>query len=154
VAAFRRKIIDAALPVEPAGVMVQKAGTGSVYINVLGGDVPEFRDVLFMTLSAHPDTMRDRPELLRKVGQVFAEANRILLDPARGKALMARMYPEMDAETNGNAYAALRQVWPESGRITDAQARASFDYLQPVGPQQVNLSTTYTNDFVPRQDTK
>jgi NitT/TauT family transport system substrate-binding protein len=154
VAAFRRGIIDAALPVEPAGVMVQKAGTGSIYINVLAGDVPEFRDVLFMTLSAHPDTMRDRPGLLRKVAQVFSEANRILLDPGRGKALMARMYPDMDAETNDKAYAALSQVWPDNGRITDAQVQASFDYLQPEGPQKVNLSTTYTNDFLPAQDAK
>jgi NitT/TauT family transport system substrate-binding protein len=154
VAAFRRKIIDAALPVEPAGVLVQRAGTGSIYIDVLSGDVPEFRDVIFMTLSAHPDTMRERPDLLRKVAQVFTEANRILLDPNRGKALMAKMYPDMDAETNDKAYAALRQVWPESGHMTDAEAQASFDYLQPEGPQKINLSTTYTNDFLPKQDTK
>jgi NitT/TauT family transport system substrate-binding protein len=154
VAAFQRKIIDAALPVEPAGVMVQKAGTGSIYLNVLSGDVPEFRDVIFMTLSAHPDTMRDKPELLRKVAQVFTEANRILRDPNRGKALMAKTYPDMDAEANDKAYAALSQIWPESGRMTDAEAQASFDYLQPEGPQKVNLSTTYTNDFLPKQDAK
>jgi NitT/TauT family transport system substrate-binding protein len=98
--------------------------------------------------------MRDRPGLLRKVAQVFSEANRILLDPGRGKALMARMYPDMDAETNDKAYAALSQVWPDNGRITDAQVQASFDYLQPEGPQKVNLSTTYTNDFLPAQDAK
>jgi NitT/TauT family transport system substrate-binding protein len=154
VAAFQRKIIDAALPVEPAGVMIQKAGTGSIYIDVLSGDVPEFRDVIFMTLSAHPDTMRDRPELLRKVAQVFTEANRILRDPKRGKELMAETYPEMDKEANDKAYAALSQVWPESGRMTDTEAQASFDYLQPEGPQKVNLSTTYTNDFLPKQDPK
>jgi len=105
-----------------------------------------------MTLSAHPDTMRDKPELLRKVAQVFTEANRILRDPNRGKALMAKTYPEMDAEVNDKAYAALSQIWPESGRMTDAEAQASFDYLQPEGPQKVNLSTTYTNDFLPKQD--
>jgi NitT/TauT family transport system substrate-binding protein len=154
VAAFQRKIIDAALPVEPAGVMVQKAGMGSIYIDVLSGDVPEFRDVIFMTLSAHPDTMRDKPELLRKVAQVFTEANRILRDPNRGKALMAKTYPDMDAEANDKAYAALSQAWPESGRMTDAEAQASFDYLQPEGPQKVNLSTTYTNEFLPKQDAK
>jgi NitT/TauT family transport system substrate-binding protein len=154
VAAFQRKIVDAAFPVEPAGVLVQEAGTGRIYVDVLSGDVPEFRDVIFMTLSAHPDTMRDTPALLRKVAQVFTEANRILLDPNRGKALMAKTYPNMDAAANDKAYAALKQVWPASGRMTDAQAQASFDYLQPEGPQKVNLSTTYTNDFLPKQDAK
>ena len=150
VAGFQRKVIDAAVPVEPAGVMVQQAGLGSIYVNVMNGDVPEFRDLLFMTLAAHPDTMRDKPELLRKVAAVFTEANRILRDPARGKALMAKEYPDMNAAANDEVYAAVRQIWPENGRMTEAMAKASFDYLQPTGPQKVDIPTTFTNEFLPK----
>lgn len=150
VAGFQRKVIDAAVPVEPAGVMVQQAGLGNIYVNVMNGDVPEFRDLLFMTLAAHPDTMRDKPDLMRKVALVFTEANRILRDPARGKALMAKEYPEMNAEANDQVYASVRQIWPESGRMSEAQAKASFDYLQPTGPQKVDLATTFTNEFLPK----
>jgi NitT/TauT family transport system substrate-binding protein len=150
VAAFQRKVIDAAVPVEPAGVMVQQAGQGTIYVNVMNGDVPEFRDLIFMTLAVHPDTMRDKPELLRKVAQVFSEANRILRDPARGKALMGKEYPEMNAEANDQVYAAVRQIWPESGRMSDAQARAAIDYLQPTGPSKVDVPMTFTNEFLPK----
>lgn len=150
VAAFQRKVIDAAVPVEPAGVMVQQAGLGSIYLDVMSGDVPEFRDLLFMTLASHPDTMRDKPEMLRKVAQVFTEANRILRDPQRGKALMAKEYPEMSSEANDQVYAAVRRIWPESGRMSEAQAKASFDYLQPSGPQPINFPTTFTNEFLPK----
>lgn len=150
VAAFQRKVIDAAVPVEPAGIMVQQAGLGSIYLNVMNGDVPEFRDLIFMTLATHPDTMRDKPELLRKVALVFTEANRILRDPQSGKALMGKEYPEMSAEANDKVYAAVRQIWPESARMTEAQARAAFDYLQPTGPYKVDLPTTFTNEFLPK----
>jgi hypothetical protein len=97
-----------------------------LYIDVLSDDVPELRDVLFMALSTHPYSMRDRPELLRKVAQVFTEASRILLVP------IAERLPCQ----------------------TDVEAWASFDYSQPQGPQKVTLSATYTNDFLPAQDVK
>lgn len=150
VAAFQRKVIDAAVPVEPAGVMVQQSGLGSIYVNVMSGDVAEFRDLIFMTLTTHPDTIRDKPELLRKVAQVFTEANRILRDPLRGKALMGKQYPEMSADANDKVYSSMRQIWPESGRMTFTQSRASFDYLQPVGPHKVDLPLTFTNEFLPK----
>ena len=150
VAAFQRKVIDAAMPVEPAGVMVQQAGLGQVYLNVMSGDVPEFRDLIFMTLTVHPDTMQAKPALLRKLAEVFTEATRILKDPARGKALMAKEYPELSPEANDKLYATMNQVWPPTGRMTDAQAQATFAYLRPEGPAKVELQQTFTNEFLPR----
>ena len=96
VAAFQRNLVDAALPFEPAGVLVQQAGKGQIFLNMMSGEIPEFRDILFMTLSTHPDNLKDKPELLRKVAQVFAEATAILRkEPARAKALLAKEYPSM-----------------------------------------------------------
>src|SRR5471030_1309132 len=78
VAAFQRDLIDAALPFEPAGVLVQQAGKGKIYLNMMNGEVPEVRDILFMVLATHPDNMKDKPDLLRKVALVFSEAAAIL----------------------------------------------------------------------------
>lgn len=150
VAAFQRKVIDAAMPVEPAGVMVQQAGLGQVYIDVMSGDVAEFRDLIFMTLTVHPDTIKSKPGLLRKVAQAFTEATRILKDPARGKGLMAKEYPELSAEANEKLYQTMNQVWPPHGRMTEAQAQATFAYLRPEGPAKVDLPQTFTNEFLPK----
>jgi ABC-type nitrate/sulfonate/bicarbonate transport system substrate-binding protein len=46
----------------------------------MDGEIPEFRDILFMMSATHPDIMKKRPDMLRKVAQVFAEAQRILKD--------------------------------------------------------------------------
>jgi NitT/TauT family transport system substrate-binding protein len=151
VAAFQRELIDAALPFEPAGVLVQQTGKGKVYLNMMNGEIPEFRDILFMTLATHPDNIRDKPELLRKVAQVFTEATRILkTDPERSKALLAKEYPTMTPETNKQAYATVSQIWPMTGQMTEAQARATFSYLQPEGPVPVDFPSTFTNEFLPK----
>lgn len=151
VAAFQRNLIDAALPVEPAGVMAQQAGSGQIFLNLMTGDVPEFRDLLFMALTAHPDTIKTKPELLRKVALVFSEAVRLLkTDPQRGKALMAKEYPAMTAEVNEKAFDTVSQIWPLDPRMSEQQARATFSYLQPEGPFKVDFAQTFTNEFLPR----
>jgi NitT/TauT family transport system substrate-binding protein len=151
VAAFQRGLIDAALPFEPAGVLVQQAGKGRIYLNMMNGEIPEFGDILFMVLATHPDNLKDKPELLRKVALVFSEAAQILkTDPARGRALMAKEYPTMTAETNDTAYATVSQIWTSNGHITEAQARATFAYLQPEGTVPVDFPSTYTNDLLPK----
>ena len=151
VAAFQKDLIDAALPFEPAGVLVQQAGTGKIYLNMMNGEISEFRDILFMTLATHPDIMKEKPELLRKVALVFTEAQKILKDnPAKGKALMAKEYPSMSAESNNRAYDTVSQIWTHDGHMTEAQARATFAYLQPKGPSEVDFPSTFTNDFLPK----
>jgi NitT/TauT family transport system substrate-binding protein len=151
VAAFQKDLIDAALPFEPAGVLVQQSGKGRIYLNMMNGEIPEFRDILFMTLATHPDTMKERPEMLRKVAQVFLEAQKILKDePKRGAAIMAKEYPSMTAETNEEAFKTVSQIWTRDGKMTEAQARATFNYLQPKGVAEVDFPSTFTNDFLPK----
>lgn len=151
VAAFQRDLIDAALPFEPAGVLVQQSGKGKIYLNMMNGEVPEVRDILFMVLATHPDNIKSKPEVLRKVAAVFSEAVKILKgDPKRGKALMALEYPSMTPETNEEAYNIVSQIWSSDGKMSEAQARATFNYLQPSGTQQVNFPTTFTNEFLPK----
>ena len=72
-------------------MLVQQSGKGRIYLNMMNGEIPEFRDILFMTLATHPDIIKERPEMLRKVAQVFTEAQKILKDdPKRGMAIMGR----------------------------------------------------------------
>jgi NitT/TauT family transport system substrate-binding protein len=151
VAAFQRDLIDAALPFEPAGVLVQQEGKGKIYLNMMNGEVPEVRDILFMVLATHPDNIKEKPEVLRKVAAAIGDAVKILKgDPKRGKALMALEYPTMAPATNDQAYDIVSQIWTKDGKITEAQARATFAYLQPSGPQPVNFPSTFTNDFLPK----
>jgi NitT/TauT family transport system substrate-binding protein len=152
VAAFQKDLVDAALPFEPAGVLVQQSGKGKIYLNMMNGEIPEFRDILFMTLATHPDVMKEKPEMLRKVAQVFAEAQKILKDdPKRGLAIMGKEYPSMTPETNAEAYKTVSQIWTRDGHMSEAQARGTFAYLQPKGPAEVDFPSTFTNEFLPKK---
>jgi NitT/TauT family transport system substrate-binding protein len=104
-----------------------------------------------MTLATHPDVMKERPDMLRKVALVFSEAQKILKDdPKRGLAIMGKEYPSMTPETNAEAYKTVSQIWTRDGHMTEAQARATFAYLQPKGPAEVDFPSTFTNEFVPK----
>ena len=60
--------------------------------------------------------MKEKPEMLRKVAQVFLRRIRSCkTDPKRGKAIMAKEYPSMTAETNE---AGLRDGQPDLDRVT------------------------------------
>ena len=139
-AAFQRELIDAALPFEPAGVMVQQAGKGRIYLNMMNGEIPEFRDILFIVLATHPDIIKEKPELMRKVALVFNEAMPYPQDrPQARQGAMAKEYPTMTPETNEQAYETVSQIWPPNGRITEEQARATFAYLQPTGTVPIDF---------------
>ncbi len=56
----------------------------------------------------------------------------------------------MTAETNEQAFETVSQIWPLTGQMTEAQARATFDYLQPKGRAEVDFPSTFTNEFLPK----
>ena len=151
VAAFQKDFVDAALPFEPAGVLVEQTGSGRILLNLMSGEVPEFRDLIFITLTAHPDTIAQKPELLRKVAAAIGEAQHLLkTDPKRGKALLAKEYPSMSPESNERVYDTVSQIWPLDPRMNEQQARATFAYLQPEGPHPIDFAKTFINEFLPK----
>ncbi len=148
-AAFQRGVVDAALPVEPAGVMVQQAGAGRIYIDLMKGEVPEFRDLIFMTLSVHPDVLAEKREMLRKVVAVFEEATSLMRrDPKRAKAIMAKEFPTLSPATNEETFEVMSTIWSADGRMSMAQAKAVQTYLQPSGSVPLVLEQTFTGELL------
>jgi NitT/TauT family transport system substrate-binding protein len=151
VGAFRSNVIDAGMPFEPAGVELEQAGLGGTLINIMSGEVPAFRDLIFMTVCTYPEMLQKNPELTRKVTAVFAEAQQILLDPKRGKEIMQAEYPKLSPESNSKAYDTVSQIWSkDKGKMTMAGAKKVFDYLQPAGGDKIEFDKTFTNDFLPK----
>lgn len=149
VGAFQAKMIDAAMPFEPAGVMLEQKKLGGILVNLMNGDVEQFRDLIFMGVATSPDLIKTKPELVKKVVAVFAEAQRILLDPARGKKIMAAEFPQMEPATNDRAYEILTQIWSKDGRMTLEGGKKVHAFLQPPGDKPIEFEKTFTNDFIP-----
>jgi NitT/TauT family transport system substrate-binding protein len=149
VGAFQAKMIDAAMPFEPAGAMLEQKNLGGILVNLMNGDVEQFRDLNFMGVATSPDLIKSNPALVKKVVAVFAEAQQILLDPARGKKIMAQEFPQMEPATNERSYEILSQIWSKDGRMTVAGGKKVYDFLQPQGDKKIEFEKTFTNDFIP-----
>jgi len=149
VGAFQAKMIDAAMPFEPAGVMLEQKKLGGIFVNLMKGDVEQFRDLTFMGVVTTPDMIEKRPEVVKKLVAVFAEAQNILLDPARGKKIMAAEFPQMEPATNERSYETLTQIWSRDGRMTLEGGKKVYDFLQPPGDKKIEFEKTFTNDFLP-----
>jgi NitT/TauT family transport system substrate-binding protein len=150
VAAFRTRLIEAAMPFEPAGVQVEIQKLGKTLVNLMNGEVPEFRDLIFMTVAAHPTTIAEKPELVRKVAATFAEAQNILLDSRRGVAIMGQEFSTMSPEANRRAYDVVKPIWSADGRMTLEGGKKVFEYLQPPGDKPIEFEKTFTNGFLPK----
>ncbi|WP_137391227.1 ABC transporter substrate-binding protein [Rhodoligotrophos defluvii] len=151
VGAFQTGTITAGMPFEPAGVVIKERGLGDTLVNLMSGEVEQFRDLIFMTLVTHPSLIAEKPELVRKVVAVFAEAQQILLDPNRGPKIMGEEFSTMDASANQQAYDVVKEIWSKDGRMTLAGAKKVHDYLQPKGEGEINFEETFTNEFLPKQ---
>jgi NitT/TauT family transport system substrate-binding protein len=148
VGAFHGDIIDAAMPFEPAGVMVEQENLGGTLVNIMDGEVEDFRDLIFMTLVTHPAMLEERPEFVEKVVAVFAEASEILLGE-RGEAIMGEEFETMTPESNALAYRTVSQIWSPDGRMSLEGAKKVHAYLQPEGEQEIDFESTFTNEFLP-----
>ncbi len=149
VGAFRGDVVDAAMPFEPAGVLLEQEGLGGTLINIMSGEVEAFRDLIFMTVATYPGMLEKNPELVKKVVAAFLEAQTVLLDPERGKAIMAAEFPKLTPEANDRAYETVRQIWTEDGRMTLEGAKKVYDYLQPEGTATIDYEATFTNAYLP-----
>ena len=56
----------------------------------------------------------------------------------------------MTPETNAESFKTVSQIWTRDGKMTEAQARATFNYLQPKGVAEVDFPSTFTNEFLPK----
>jgi hypothetical protein len=42
------------------------------------------------------------------------------------------------------------QIWTRDGHMTEAQAKATYAYLQPKGSATIDFKSTFTNEFLPK----
>ncbi|RDJ26955.1 ABC transporter substrate-binding protein [Bosea caraganae] len=152
IAALKRGLIDAAVVPEPAGLIAREQNVGGVYLDFIGGEVPTFNDMIYMSLTATPESVAKKRDLLGKVTAVFAEAQRIIKDePERALAAMKKEYPEMSDAMNRELFKLLNQAWSKDGVMSEAQAKATADYLKPSGDHPLELAKTFTNEFLPKK---
>lgn len=138
-AAFQTHQIDAAVFAEPVGTLVSNAHLGGTLIDVAGGDEPRFKDVIFLTLVAHPDVIAGKADILRRVSAAYDDAMKIIhTEPEKGIAAMAKEFPKLSHEDNASVFKAMVATFPENGRMNIEQAKRTIAYMKALGDLKVN----------------
>lgn len=153
-AAFQHDQIDAALPVEPAGVLIEQAGLGKTMINLMAGEVPEFDNLIYMCVAVNPDTIKANPDLVKRVTATIGEAMNVLKNnPALGEKLMGAQFAQLSPQANQKAYEVSRNAWTSNGKMTVDEAKRVSAYMIANGGLTLDpgfdYASTFTNDFLP-----
>ena len=105
VAAFQKDLIDAALPFEPAGVLVQQSGKGKIYLNMMNGEIPNSET--FFHDARDPSRRYEgkaRDAAQGRAGLLWRRHKILKMIQNAAMAIMAKEYPSMTAETNEEAF--------------------------------------------------
>lgn len=136
-----------------AGVLVDKSGVR--WINVAGGEVPEFRGVPYVTVYSQAAWVEKNPDLANRVHAGLADAiAAIKKEPARySKLLKEKYFPQLD-----------QVLWDESYKqgapslFDGARApRAGWDYflkLQAENTKKDYSKAAYDRVLIPAAQTK
>jgi ABC-type nitrate/sulfonate/bicarbonate transport system substrate-binding protein len=118
--------------------MVSKAHLGGTLINIAAGDEPRFKDVIFLTLVAHPDIIKEKADILRRVCAAYNDALHIIhSEPEKGMAAMAKEFPKLSPEDNASVYKTMAATFPENGKMNIAQAKRTMAYMKALGDLKV-----------------
>lgn len=152
VAAFKAHQIDAALFAEPVGLLVKRAGLGGTLVNVMAGEEPRFKDLLFLTLTSNPETIAKKPQILKRVTEAYDEALKIMHeDPENAIKVMGEEFPRLSPQDNREIYMAMLPTWTRNGKMTMDEAKRTMSYMEKLGDLDASAkfdpSTLFTNDL-------
>jgi len=121
-AAFEKKLTDGVVYVAPVPEMIEQKGLGKTIINPFKNEVPELVGVPYVVTVTSRDTMRKKPELMRRAMKALAEAMEFAhKNPAETAKIMQKYFPDLDAAVFPQIAETYRKATPRSPVLTKEQ---------------------------------
>lgn len=154
IAALEQRHIDvfaAGTPIPEAAVA---RGFGVMVVDNSAGEDPDFAEFMMDVVMVSPDTVKRRPDLVRKVVRALLKSNAWLLDHPSEDAV-AVMRPVLNRVDDSLILAGLQKTRlgiPRDGRITERAVTLTQQFLHRVGTLKVTIpyDQIVTNEFLPR----
>lgn len=133
--ALERRQIDAFATATPVPEAAAARGLGLMIVDNAAGEDPDFAEFMMDVLLMLPETVKQRPEVVRKVVRALLKSNAWLLDHSAEEALpaMKHVFNRMD---DGVILAGIQKVRlgiPRDGRITERAVTLTQDFLRRIG---------------------
>jgi sulfonate transport system substrate-binding protein len=129
-------------------------GFGVMVVDNAAGEDPDFAEFMMDVVMVAPDTVKRRPDLVRKVVRALLRSNAWLLDHPSEEAVTV-MKPVLNRVEPSLILAGLRKTRlsiPRDGRVTERAVTLTQDFLRRVGTLKSTIpyDRIVTNEFLPR----
>jgi NitT/TauT family transport system substrate-binding protein len=147
-AATEQGSIDGFVWSSPFPELATSKGVGKLVIDPMTGEVPEFKDVPYLTLATSRQTLAaKRPQLLAAV-RAYAEAMQFLrTQPEQARSLLRHRFASMDDAQYNQVFDKILRGVPGSPMITEDQVRKAQTTLNLIEKKPMNVS--YSAVFYP-----
>jgi NitT/TauT family transport system substrate-binding protein len=103
--AMARKSIDGFVLSPPAGNQAEADGTGVILVNLMTGEVPKYRDMMFQAVISTPETVAAKSAALTKFARAIAQVQQLMgSDKEKALALGTKAFPNIDARVFKSAF--------------------------------------------------
>lgn len=129
-AAMARGATDGFMYTSPVPEIAAQRGIGRIIVEPLNGDVPELRDLPYITFVTSRATLaKKRPQMLGMVRAYTKAMTFIQQNPAEAARLTHRFFPDVDAAIFNAAFAKYTKGLPTSPLITPDQVTKLITWM-------------------------
>jgi NitT/TauT family transport system substrate-binding protein len=140
-AALGNKLIDGFVWGAPESFVAVKDGVGISAVNPLLGEVPELKNVPFLTVVTSEDTLANKPQVIASVIRGLADAIQFLHDkPDEARKLVRDRFPDVDAGLFDAMWAQYVQVMPSTPVIEKSDFDNAVRWLNIAAPKRTEVS--------------
>ncbi|MGH6689868.1 MAG: ABC transporter substrate-binding protein [Gammaproteobacteria bacterium] len=152
--ALEQRQIDGFVMGTPLPEAAAARGLGVMVVDNSAGEDPDFAEFMMNVLMVTPDTVKQRPELVRKVVRALLRSSAWLLDHPAEQALPA-MKPALSRLDDAVILEGIQKVRlgiPRDGRITERAVTLTQEFLRRIGALKAVIlyDQVVTNEFLPR----
>ena len=137
-AAFDKNLTDGFVYTAPIVEMVLSKGTGKIVIDGVKGEVPELKDVPYMSMITSASKLKARPETFLAVTRALAKAMKFAHEqPEETRKVVRRYFPELEDPVFDLMFEAYRLASAKSPLITPAMVAKTVEWMNIGSPTKV-----------------
>lgn len=153
-AALEQRQIDAFATGTPTPEAAVARGFGVMVLDNAAGEDPDFGEFMGQVLIASRETLKQRPELVRRIVRALLKSTAWVLDHPAEQAvpILTPALGRLDEQVILTGLRKTRVSLPRDGRITERAVTLTQEFLRKVGALKTAIpyDELVSNDFLPR----
>lgn len=155
IAALQNRSVDSFMLSPPAPYETVAKGYGVIMVDGATGDLPEFKNFVYETLTVNHKYAAEKPEMVRKMAKAIARANNFIIEnPEKTVSIMREFWPKLDPEVIKQSTMAVKETLTRNAVMDRAGIEAHGKFLFEAGFIKKLPPTEegrfWTNKYLPR----